>query len=674
MEIGKVINAKYELIDSLDEGEEYEIWLGKDLSNEQKYCLKFPKINNEQFLNDFKNTKFFDHSNIIKTFGIESFEDRPFSVMEYVSGITLKQLINFCKKNKIEIPFSFSLVIIKKILTILNFIVDNEEKAFFLQKLEPENILLTKYLEVKLFDFGVGVSKEGAFNRDEGESSNDFYLSPEFNESGYYDESDEVFRIGLLLKELVNLGPLKINEFDLGDFNRVNEIVSFINFWLGQGSFNQFFSMKEILELHEIYDIERWLFPDEEYPELYQHNHEYKKDEIDEGIIFFEYKELKNFVDQNHLFNQKGFVLEIGVQESENKYKIFELFRLLSQDKLTEFLHNIKIENNKCYIIMNDALEKSKKINRKKKFELLYYGFELFLSLFIIFIPSIKLKEKIQSTFPKLANWTSNRDKFFNKNKSCLPKIIHWKRTVRHNSKKQQVELKPFIERINVLFGDYYGPKIMPLSEKIDIFIMFTIFTTIFSWILNYCYLNLREYFFYWGVGILITLSIFIIYIAIVLFTFFTVTKFLNNIFLKYGIKLDELNLTFENELGGRILRNTKTGEILELYKKESLLERICFKNSRGQKTGPYVGFFMHLFEAGFFLTFSYLNIFPLFYLILIEGFNFQKCRAKMEEKINRITLDIENNTNDRLKIYEILAEVSSMKTSNTNRISLLKN
>ena len=102
----------------------------------------------ERFKREIKLARRIAHRNVVRTFDFGEDNGLNFISMEYVQGITLKQLI----RGKGALPVGVGLRIAKQTCAGL---IAAHEQGIVHRDVKPENIILTPTSEVKIMDFGI---------------------------------------------------------------------------------------------------------------------------------------------------------------------------------------------------------------------------------------------------------------------------------------------------------------------------------------------------------------------------------------------------------------------------------------------------------------------------------------------------------------------------------------
>lgn len=165
-----------------------------------------------------------NHRNIIRVEDLTSIKGKCAVIMEYLDGVDLKSLINYCKENGFPIPLKVILDIIEAVSSAMYAAYNvrppqgGEALRLIHRDIKPSNIMLTTEGEVKILDFGTAQA-----NFEDREAAT---VALTFGSAGYMaperlllDEKDrpsgDIYSLGVTFYELLTckrfgkLNPLK---------------------------------------------------------------------------------------------------------------------------------------------------------------------------------------------------------------------------------------------------------------------------------------------------------------------------------------------------------------------------------------------------------------------------------------------------------------------------------
>jgi serine/threonine protein kinase len=160
--------------------------------------------------NEFKLLQQVKHRSVCRVF--ELLEDPGAVVMEYVHGLTLRDIADACIERGWPIGVDVVAELGSELADCLYqtyFGHDEEGRPFHLvhRDIKPENILLTESGEVKVVDFGLARRDAVGRRRERGREGTPLYMSPEQARGEQLDHRTDLFSVGLVLYELLMNSP-----------------------------------------------------------------------------------------------------------------------------------------------------------------------------------------------------------------------------------------------------------------------------------------------------------------------------------------------------------------------------------------------------------------------------------------------------------------------------------
>lgn len=154
------------------------------------------------------------HRNIINVIDLISIGGKCSVIMEYLDGVDLKSLINYCAKNRLTIPRRVIFEIISSVASALDAaysrppLQGGKPLRLIHRDIKPSNIMLTTEADVKVLDFGTAQAK---FEDREAETQalafgSAAYMSPERFLGDDDRISGDVYALGVTLYELLFQG------------------------------------------------------------------------------------------------------------------------------------------------------------------------------------------------------------------------------------------------------------------------------------------------------------------------------------------------------------------------------------------------------------------------------------------------------------------------------------
>ncbi len=200
--IGQSI-SHYKILDKLGEGGMGIVYKAHDESLDRVVALKFlpPYLTSdptekERFYHEARAASALNHSNTTTIYEIAEHDGRLYMAMEYVEGVTLKQLI------------ATEAIPLKKVLDIAVQTCDGlsaaHEKGIVHRDIKSDNIMITSKGQVKITDFGLAKVKGSTKLTKVGSTiGTAAYMSPEQAQGEEVDHRSDIFSFGVVLYELL---------------------------------------------------------------------------------------------------------------------------------------------------------------------------------------------------------------------------------------------------------------------------------------------------------------------------------------------------------------------------------------------------------------------------------------------------------------------------------------
>lgn len=171
-----------------------------------------------------------EHDNIVRVYDVGQTSNTFFIVMEYIEGFDLKRIMERMRESKADFPIGVAIYIILQVCAGLGYahaLTDDEGKPFGLihNDISPPNILVGRYGEVKVSDFGLSDARSNNVETPEGMIKGKFaYISPESTQSASKISSrSDIFSIGIVFWEMLAGRKLFQRDTDIETFRAVRD-------------------------------------------------------------------------------------------------------------------------------------------------------------------------------------------------------------------------------------------------------------------------------------------------------------------------------------------------------------------------------------------------------------------------------------------------------------------
>jgi eukaryotic-like serine/threonine-protein kinase len=181
------------------------------------------------FLDEARLSAHLSHSNCVQVFDIGVGDNAYFIVMEYVDGADLKAVLETLKKQGRPLAIEEAVFIAIKIcegLCYAHELMDSEGRPFGVvhRDVSPPNVLMTKYGEIKIVDFGLAKASSQLEKSEPGIIKGKFsYLSPEAALGKEVDHRTDIFAVGIILWEMLAGRRLFLGDTDFATVKLVQQ-------------------------------------------------------------------------------------------------------------------------------------------------------------------------------------------------------------------------------------------------------------------------------------------------------------------------------------------------------------------------------------------------------------------------------------------------------------------
>jgi serine/threonine-protein kinase len=183
------------------------------------------------FLDEARLSAQLSHSNCVQVFDIGVGDNAYFIVMEYVDGANLKAIAESLRKHGREFPVQPATLIALEICKGLSYAHELRDPngvdlKIVHRDMSPPNVLVTKYGEIKIVDFGLAKANSQLERSEPGIIKGKFsYLSPEAAMGQEVDARTDIFAVGIILWELLAGQRLFLGETDFQTVKKVQQAV-----------------------------------------------------------------------------------------------------------------------------------------------------------------------------------------------------------------------------------------------------------------------------------------------------------------------------------------------------------------------------------------------------------------------------------------------------------------
>ncbi|MEZ4220979.1 MAG: serine/threonine-protein kinase [Polyangiaceae bacterium] len=234
-------SQRYHIVERIAAGGMAEVYRGESAGIEgfrKKVAIKrvLPKLSaNRDFINMFLDEArlgaYLSHSKCVQVFDIGQGAGAHFIVMEFVDGADLKEVLEFLQRHSGTMRMEVACRIAMDICEGLSYAHGARDHAgrpldIVHRDISPHNVLMTRFGEVKLVDFGLAKASSHLTAEDEDIVKGKFgYLAPEVTRGEKSDQRVDIFAAGILLWEMLTGRRLFLGNTDVETFKLVRDAV-----------------------------------------------------------------------------------------------------------------------------------------------------------------------------------------------------------------------------------------------------------------------------------------------------------------------------------------------------------------------------------------------------------------------------------------------------------------
>ena len=201
--IGTVLGERYEILEVVGSGGMAVVYKAKCKLLGRYVAVKMLREelqNDKEFVERFKaearSAASLNHPNVVSVFDVGTDGDREYFVMEYIEGITLKEIID-AKNLSWKAACSYA-------VQIAGAIDHAHKKSIVHRDIKPHNIMITKDNVVKVTDFGIARAvTSSTIVRAGNVIGSVHYFSPEQACGGAVDFKSDIYSMGVVLYEML---------------------------------------------------------------------------------------------------------------------------------------------------------------------------------------------------------------------------------------------------------------------------------------------------------------------------------------------------------------------------------------------------------------------------------------------------------------------------------------
>ncbi|SDS90070.1 Stk1 family PASTA domain-containing Ser/Thr kinase [Microterricola viridarii] len=201
--IGRLIDGRYQVRSRIARGGMATVYLATDLRLERRVAIKIMHGHladddtfKTRFVQEARSAARLAHPNVVNVFDQGQDSDMAYMVMEYLPGITLRDLLKDYGKLTPEQTVDI-------VTAVLGGLAAAHKAGIVHRDLKPENVLLADDGRIKLGDFGL--ARAASANTATGQAllGTIAYLSPELVTRGVADARSDIYALGIMMYEML---------------------------------------------------------------------------------------------------------------------------------------------------------------------------------------------------------------------------------------------------------------------------------------------------------------------------------------------------------------------------------------------------------------------------------------------------------------------------------------
>ncbi|WP_158864699.1 Stk1 family PASTA domain-containing Ser/Thr kinase [Leifsonia sp. AG29] len=201
--IGRLIDGRYQVRSRIARGGMATVYLATDLRLERRVAIKImhghladDSTFKSRFVQEARSAARLAHPNVVNVFDQGQDSDMAYLVMEYLPGITLRDLLKDYGKLTPEQTIDI-------MEAVLSGLAAAHKAGIVHRDLKPENVLLADDGRIKIGDFGL--ARAASANTATGQAllGTIAYLSPELVTRGVADARSDIYALGIMMFEML---------------------------------------------------------------------------------------------------------------------------------------------------------------------------------------------------------------------------------------------------------------------------------------------------------------------------------------------------------------------------------------------------------------------------------------------------------------------------------------
>lgn len=150
-----------------------------------------------RFIREASAARKLSHPNVVEIYDVGESGDLHYIVMEYINGMTLKELISRTG----PVPAVQAVEIMKKLTSA---VIEAHSRNIIHRDIKPQNVLVSKSGDLKIADFGIALAADSVtLTRNNAVMGSSHYLAPESAAGLIPDFRVDIYSLGIVFFELL---------------------------------------------------------------------------------------------------------------------------------------------------------------------------------------------------------------------------------------------------------------------------------------------------------------------------------------------------------------------------------------------------------------------------------------------------------------------------------------
>lgn len=201
--IGRLVDGRYQVRSRIARGGMATVYLATDLRLERRVAIKVMHGHladdaqyKARFIQEARSAARLAHPNVVNVYDQGQDADTAYLVMEYLPGITLRELLE-------EHPVLTTEQALDIMEAVLSGLAAAHRNGIVHRDLKPENVLLADDGRIKISDFGLARAATAQTATGNALLGTIAYLSPELVTRGIADARSDIYAVGIMLYEML---------------------------------------------------------------------------------------------------------------------------------------------------------------------------------------------------------------------------------------------------------------------------------------------------------------------------------------------------------------------------------------------------------------------------------------------------------------------------------------